>query len=326
MLFSYEDGRYEWDLVVLCLTDRSELLLFYSCNYIHCIPGHLQVGEETDRPTGHYQTPEPVQLDKPVKQDSPEAQEPSPTAFVRRSSRRKRQTQKYSTPPAKASSPRVRNGRRRSPWKQRQTEGLDELLEEKKGTLESLRSAQLGALRSRRIEEQLKRTEERAQARQARRDQREKENEGKRERKEQEREAREATRKKLRLAQGILKEAQRDRARRQREGERQRKQRQLERFKEQKMAERRKRSELLSLPLTGSLAEELSADNDVLCAMAELPPLPELVVGVTGDAIPRLLFVSEFLCSFGEPLKLKKHWSAGIGRPHTAPAVEPETE
>ncbi len=313
--------------------------LLYS---LHCCSTPLQdpqQGTSSPRQTGNTGTPEPENLDIQVGGNCPGdqelnagdqelnpgdqemnpgdrewnigGQEWNPGDFLRRSPRKRKKTTKYSAlSPAEHSPGRSRRERKVSPKKGGHVgvrEEVAELLEDRKKELESLRVAKMDNLRLKKTEEQVKRTEERQQVREARKEQRARENEEKR----LQRQSRESARNKFRLAQSILKEAQKEKVRRQREREKVTKQKLLESLKEKRKEDKRRLQELVSLPLTASLSGGSSVEVDVLSPMTDLPPLPELVMGVAEDTIPRLLFVAEFLYSFADPLKLKRQISAG---------------
>ena len=223
----------------------------------------------------------------------------------RRSPRRKTLTRTYNAQNFIDSPEKQHKKRKAKSPRKNFSNGLGRKLETKHDELDSLREAQLSAIRSKKVEERQMRQEEQARRREELREQKLREKEELR-----------SVKEKHRLARSILKDAQRDKVRRERERMKLQKSQQLEELKQKKSAEKKQLQELTSAPVVTTIEEvTLEPDSPEECVMSGIPDLPKLAsleYGVSMSLLPRLLFVTEFLYVFAEALKLKRKLSAGV--------------
>ena len=121
-----------------------------------------------------------------------------------------------------------------------------------------------------------------------------------RERKLEEKENRRKVREKLAKAKQILKDV-----RRKSETERLQKLFELKRATQQAKENKTKKQQLVTVPLSAAPLD-ISSCNDDISLHHCLPEYPLLDLGVATEYVGRLLFVSEYLNTFGEVLDMKE--------------------
>ena len=240
-------------------------------------------------------------------------------SFLRRSPRRRVSIKKYISEDYRESpkSPRRRRGSKSLATSKRGSPKIevdDEEFVKKREELETLKSIHFDAIQSEKMEDKKRRMEGRRLVMEQRR----REREERARVKEEQRLHKEEVKDKLRLARTLLKEAQRDKLRRNREKEKIRKQKQLEELKQKKMAQKKKMQELVSVPAASTntsemreLPEEEPPGVYEAPGVTDLPELPRLSLDVPDVLLPRFLFVCEFLYTFADAMKLKRKLMAG---------------